>query len=211
MNDSTPSLEAEIRSGNADALVEYLEQQRPRLRVYIERNMSVALRQKIDADDLMQEVVMSCLQAQAEVDLTERDLFGWVCQMAQRRIVDAGRKFTGAKKRDASREVSLHGGGASGSEEGQQGIIHMLIASVTSPSRAFSRNQKEFHLLAALDELPEDQREALKLRYIDALPTKEIAEKMGKTDGAIRVMLTRSLKRLGDIMEGFDEFTHRSE
>lgn len=209
MNDSTPDWEAKIRQGNAEALVEYLEEQRQRLRVYVERNMSAALRQKIDADDLIQEVVMSCLQAQAEVDLTERDLFGWVCHMAQRRIIDAGRKFTGAKKRDAGREVSLHGGRAGGSEEGQQGLIHLLIASVTSPSRAFSRNQKEFHLLAALEELPEDQREALKLRYIDALPTKEIAEKMGKTDGAIRVMLTRSLKRLGDIMEASDEFTRR--
>ena len=76
----------------------------------------------------------------------------------------------------------------------------MLVNSMTTPSQAFSRNAREEKLLAALSELPEMQREALRMRYVESLPTKQIAEKLGKTDGALRVMLTRSLKKLEEIM-----------
>ena len=71
---------------------------------------------------------------------------------------------------------------------------------MTSPTAALSRNQKEVHLLAALSRLPAEHREALRLRYIEGLPSKEIASRLGKTDGAIRVLLTRSLGQLQKLL-----------
>jgi RNA polymerase sigma-70 factor (ECF subfamily) len=56
-------------------------------------------------------------------------------------------------------------------------------------------------MLAALDSLPDDQREALRLRYLIGLPSKEIAQKLGKSDGAVRVMLSRGLSRLQQLLE----------
>ncbi len=84
------------------------------------------------------------------------------------------------------------------------GIIHLLAASMTTPTRALSRNQKELHLLAALGKLAPEQREALRLRYVENMPSKEIAAKLGKTDGAIRVMLTRSLGQLQKLLDPED-------
>ena len=55
-------------------------------------------------------------------------------------------------------------------------------------------------MLAALDTLHDDQREALRLRYLIGLPSKEIAAKLGKSDGAVRVMLSRGLGRLQAMM-----------
>jgi RNA polymerase sigma-70 factor (ECF subfamily) len=40
----------------------------------------------------------------------------------------------------------------------------------------------------------------LRLRYIEGLPSKDIAERLGKSDGAVRVMLTRSLSKLHDLL-----------
>ena len=71
---------------------------------------------------------------------------------------------------------------------------------MTSPSAAFSRNQKEIQLMEAMATLPPDSREALRLRYVDGLQTRDIAERMGKSDGAIRVLLTRSLSKLQDLL-----------
>ena len=51
-------------------------------------------------------------------------------------------------------------------------------------------------MLAALETLPADQQEALRLRYLRGLPSKEIALRLGKSDGAIRVMLSRGIARL---------------
>ena len=76
----------------------------------------------------------------------------------------------------------------------------MLVASMTSASQAFSRDQKQMRLLAALEKLPEEHREALRLRYIDGLPSKEIAAQLGKTDGAVRVMLSRALRVLQELL-----------
>jgi RNA polymerase sigma-70 factor (ECF subfamily) len=71
---------------------------------------------------------------------------------------------------------------------------------MTTPSQVFSRNAREERLLEAMGKLPEEQQTALKLRYIENLPSKEIAERLGKTDAAVRVMLTRSLKRLHELL-----------
>jgi RNA polymerase sigma-70 factor (ECF subfamily) len=77
----------------------------------------------------------------------------------------------------------------------------MLVASITSPSAAFSRKQKEFKLVEALNQLNEEQQNVLQMRYGQGLPSKEIASKIGKSDGATRVLITRSLKKLEGILE----------
>ncbi len=71
---------------------------------------------------------------------------------------------------------------------------------MTSASQAFSRDQKQMRMLTALEQLPEEHREALRLRYLEGMPSKQIADKLGKSDGAIRVMLTRSLAKLQQIL-----------
>jgi RNA polymerase sigma-70 factor (ECF subfamily) len=73
---------------------------------------------------------------------------------------------------------------------------------MTTPSQAFSRNAREAKLHEALEKLPADQRDALRMRYVENLPSKQIAEKLGKSDAAVRVMLTRSLKKLQELLAG---------
>ena len=74
--------------------------------------------------------------------------------------------------------------------------MNLIVASMTSPSQAFSKNAKQASLDAAIGQLPEEQREVLNLRYVQGLPTKAIAEKLGKSDASVRVMLTRALQKL---------------
>jgi RNA polymerase sigma-70 factor (ECF subfamily) len=132
-----------------------------------------------------------------DADLEQRDPFSWLCQIAEQRIIDAHRRFFGSQKRAADREVALDA--PAGPD--MAGLIDLLVVSMTTPSQALSRDQRELRLMQALAGLPEEQREALKLRYVDALPSKEIARRLGKTDGAVRVLLTRSLHRLQQILE----------
>ncbi len=88
-----------------------------------------------------------------------------------------------------------------GASSSRPALINLLVASMTSASQAFSRNQKEIRLLAALEKLPPENREAIRLRYVEDMPSKDIAQRLGKTDGAVRVMLTRSLAKLQEIFE----------
>jgi RNA polymerase sigma-70 factor (ECF subfamily) len=197
MDEDSEQLIHKIRSGDVDALAAYLQQFRLPLLAFIERQLGSALRRKIEPEDIFQEASADAVRSLPSIDLTEREPFSWLCQICERRIVDAHRRFFGAKKRDAGREVPL---GTPGGDSANAGLINLLVNSMTTPSQAFSRKAREQRLLEAMQQLPEDQREALRLRYVENMPSKQIAERLGKTDAATRVMLTRSLKRLESLL-----------
>lgn len=193
------ALVAQIREKDQTALVNYIELKRPQLEAFVERMIGTKLRRKVEADDIIQEVSVAAVQGIDDMDLSERDPFSWLCQLAERKIIDAHRHFFGAQKRDAGREVALGAGGSDGGTQ-QAGLINMLVVSMTTPSQAFSRDQREFRVHAAINQLPQEQQDVLRMRYVENLPTKEIAERIGKGDGAVRVMLTRCLRKLEELL-----------
>lgn len=186
-----------VRSHDRQALAEFLEQSRRPLLAFIERQLGQGLRRKLEAEDVAQEVSAEAVRSLASIDFGDRDPFSWLCQVAERKIIDSHRRFFEAQKRDAGREISL---GPARDDTQQGGILNLLVASLTTASEAFSRNAKEARMQEAILLLPEDQREALRLRYVENLPSKEIAERLGKSDAAVRVMLTRSLKKLQELL-----------
>lgn len=188
-----------LKTGDTNALAEYLQQHRPQLMAFIERQLGTALRRKVESDDVFQETSAEAVRALPTAELGDRDPFSWLCQIAERRIIDLHRKFFEAQKRDAGREVPI-GAGGSGSDTQPGGLINMLVASMTTPSQAFSRNARELKLQEALLKLPDDQQQALRMRYVENLPSKQIADKLKKSDAAVRVMLTRSLKKLQELL-----------
>jgi RNA polymerase sigma-70 factor, ECF subfamily len=207
MEDTEAALIQKIKSGDGEALASYIAQRSPQLLSFIEKRMSDALRRRVEASDILQDLTTSAWQALPGVEWGDREPFGWLCQQAERRIIDAHRRHFGAQKRSAGREVNLSaGGGGSGSGDEGGGMADLLAASMTSPSGVLSRQQKEFHMLQALESLPEDAREALRMRYVEGLPSKEIAQKLGRTDGAVRVLLTRSLQKLQEILSHNGDF-----
>ena len=161
MSDSEEALIERLKQGDEDALVRFIETRRPQLLAFIARSLSDALKRKVEPTDILQEVTVSALHSLDEIELGDRDPFSWLCQLGERRIIDAHRKHIGAQKRSAKKEVGLHGAGG-GSDK--KGFLDVLVASMTSPSAAFSRGQREFHLLQALESLPQEGRDALKLR-----------------------------------------------
>ncbi len=175
----------------------FVNDHRPQLLSFIRKRLGAALARKVEADDVLQEVTLEALRRAGELASSDRDPFGWLCQIAEYRLIDIHRKFFSAQKRDAGREVGLD---TPGDDTRHSPLINLLVASITTPSQAFSRDQKEFQLQEVLATLPEESRDALRLRYVDGLPTKEIAERLGKSDGAVRVLLTRSLSKLQSLM-----------
>jgi RNA polymerase sigma-70 factor (ECF subfamily) len=194
---SADDLQQRLRAHDAQALGEFLAARRPQLLAFIERQLGTSLRRRVEPDDVLQETSAEAVRALPAADLSQRDPFSWLCQIAEHKIIDLHRRHFGAQKRDAGREVPL---GAGGSETHAPGLVNMLVVTMTTPSQAFSRNAREARLADAIGQLPPEQRDALRMRYVESLPSKEIAHKLGKTDAAVRVMLTRSLKRLQEIL-----------
>ncbi|HEX3656277.1 MAG TPA: sigma-70 family RNA polymerase sigma factor [Pirellulales bacterium] len=166
------------------------------LLAFIERRLGPAIRTKVEPDDILQEVSIEAVRCWPAMRAQLGAPFSWLCGVAERRIVDAHRRFFGAEKRNAGREVSL----ARGGETSAGGLLNLLVASLTTPTQAISRDNRHALLQEALARLPVEQQDALRLRYIEKLPSKDIAAQLGKSDGAVRVMLTRALKSLQTLL-----------
>ncbi|HUE14478.1 MAG TPA: sigma-70 family RNA polymerase sigma factor [Planctomycetaceae bacterium] len=203
MDEDAVDFATRIRNKDEQALVEFIELRRPQLLGFIQRNLSTALGRKLEAADILQDVSLSAVTSLSTFDLGDRDPFSWLCQLAEHRIIDAHRKLVAAQKRSADREVH----GASGDSDTQRGgFINLIVASMTTPSGALSRDQREYRLLEALKNLSEESQKALRLRYVEGLPSKEIASQLGRTDGATRVLLTRSLAKLQELLRHESDF-----
>lgn len=198
MSSNDAQLVAQVRAKDAAALGEFIELRRPQLAAFIERELGAALRRKVEPEDVFQEACAEAVRALPAAELAERDPFSWLCQLAERKIIDLHRRHFGAQKRNAAREVSLD---SPGSDTETPGLIHLLAVTLTTPSQAFSRGIREARLAAAVQGLPAEQGEALRLRYVENLPSKQIAQRLGKSDAAVRVMLTRALKKLQQTLE----------
>lgn len=196
MSDSeSNALANRVREGSTEALGEYLNAVKPRLLGLLHHLTSDQLRRVIETEDLFQEIARTAIASLAKIPRENLDIDAWLDRLARRRVVDAHREQFGAAKRAQGRNQMFSQMGSDDSDGGGN-FEQMLIASITSPSLAVSRNFKLVKLQAALAKLPEEQREVLRLRYSEGLPTAAIAEQIGKTDVAVRVMLSRIVTAL---------------
>lgn len=184
-----------IRRGDASAWPSYLDKLRPQLLTHLERLMSDSLKQRIEAEDILQEVALEACTAGPQQDWAGREPRAWLFQLCERRMIDAQRRIF-AQKRGGERQVALDGGSST-----RPGLRHLLAASITTPSAAAGRNELVAQMQKAFESLTADQREAVRLRYMENLPSKEIAQRMKKTDGAVRVMLARAIRTLQGVMQ----------
>lgn len=189
------ALSDRVREGSAEALGEYLNAIKPRLVGLLHHLTGEHLQRVVETEDLFQEVARSAIASLAKIPRENLDVDAWLERLARRRVVDAHREHFGAAKRSQSRNQVFSQMGSDDSE-GEGHFEQLLIASITSPSLAASRNFKLAQLQTALAQLPSEQQELLRLRYSEGLPTAMIAEQMGKTDVAVRVMLSRIIAAL---------------
>jgi len=56
-------------------------------------------------------------------------------------------------------------------------------------------------ILKAMKRLPETQSHAIALKYFSERTNREIADILGKSETAVRILLSRGLKKLADILE----------
>ncbi len=184
-----------IRNNDVDALAAYIELQKGRLTGLLRMIAGQHLQHVMELDDLLQDISTSAITALPKIlkDATF-DVDAWLEQLARRRVVDAHRHHFGAQKRAAGRQRNFSQLDAATSAAAN--LEQMLIASMTSPSMAVSRDMRLAKVQQSLGELSPEQQQVIRLRYVDNLTTREIAAQLSKTDVAIRVMLSRTIKQL---------------
>jgi len=193
---SHESLQQELRSGSAEALGPFLELHRSDLLGFLKRITGDHLLTVIALEDLYQEVAASAWSALPKVSGPELDPLPWLFQLARRRVSDAYRFHFGAQRRSQFRVKSID----QGQTNDRFSLQELLVSSITSPSAVVSRNFRLNRVNDALLELGDDVATIVRMRYVDGLSTSEIAGRLNKTDVSVRVMLSRSLKKLTDML-----------
>jgi RNA polymerase sigma factor (sigma-70 family) len=73
------------------------------------------------------------------------------------------------------------------------------------PDEALDKADLKQTIHAMIDELPDEQRSALLLRYFDEISVKEIAEIQGVTEGTVKSRLNYGRKAIKDAVEGYEK------
>lgn len=73
-------------------------------------------------------------------------------------------------------------------------------ATDTDMAEALDRQLEIARMQQAVGRLPDEMREIVRLRFIEGLPSKQVAEKLGLSDSNVRVLQYRALKKLKEYM-----------
>jgi RNA polymerase sigma-70 factor (ECF subfamily) len=90
-------------------------------------------------------------------------------------------------------------------DESSARLAQLADGSITSPSEYALRRERGVILADALARLPSDYREVILLRDLRQMEWTEVAESMGRTKGAVRLLWSRALVRLGRLLNGESE------
>jgi RNA polymerase sigma-70 factor (ECF subfamily) len=155
------------------------------------------LRRRFDASDLVQETLLKATENLPQFrGGTEAELVKWLQGIMQNALADAIRNAR-AQKRDVAQEQAL----AAVLNDSSSRIQNWLVAPDSSPSQRAEREDQLLRLAAALAKLPEDQRDAILLRYSLDTPVRTIAEQLGRTEKAVAGLLLRGRRKLRELLQ----------
>jgi RNA polymerase sigma-70 factor (ECF subfamily) len=87
----------------------------------------------------------------------------------------------------------------------QTTIDDTLLSSIHTTEDLVEGRDELARILAGVQELQGDRREAVIMRFALGMDNREIARALGRTDGATKVLLHRAVKQLEGIVRGDEE------
>jgi RNA polymerase sigma-70 factor, ECF subfamily len=190
---------ARLRGGDRHARATLFDRYRDRRRRMVELRLDPCLRARLDASDVVQEVVVDIARA-LDADLADPRLSprSWSRLHVGRRLTTMHRQHLGTKMRDAGPEDSLYQG--SRPEASSAALTSMILGRHTSPTQAARRAERMLSVPEAPNRLDPFDREALALRHFEHLSRAAAAQLLGTSQEAGAKRYFRALKRLKDML-----------
>lgn len=155
-----------------------------RLLVFISAKLGGRLRERIEPQDVLQDSYTAALQGFSQFEYSDEGSFlRWMCRIIDNRLRDANDYFAAAKRQ----------------------VQEVPRSAPTGPVTALARAENRERLEAALAHLSDEHREVILMRYFQGLSTEEAAERLQRSSGAVRNLLSRALVELGKQMKTNEE------
>lgn len=182
---------ADLPDATVDRL---LERHMEVLRSFVHLRLGRLIRTKESESDIVQSVCRNVLDDRGAFEYRGETSFRqWLLRRAEHKIVDRGR-FYRREKRESVREEPLDPRAANEDGEGE-------VATLFTPSRHAAGREELERVERAFRELPAPYREVVVLARIVGLSHEAIAARLGRTNGAVRKMLSRALARLAVLLD----------
>ena len=178
-----------VRAPNADprALNELFTKLRPYLHGLVLKLVGNNTRYPLDRSGMVESCVRRILEnfdylRFAPYGPQAPRFLGWIQTIVRHRIIDELRRNNKCRERATD-----------------PGVLNMREGDASE--EIAKRNRRALKLMAALDKLPERQRQVVELHWFDELSDADIAEFLGGTAGAVKVLRCRALRRLKVLLE----------
>lgn len=172
-------------AGDQEALAALLAAHLPWLHEQVRNRMGPAMRAQIESDDLVQQAFVDFLRSGPKFLVRDPEHFRALMLRIVENALRQQHRNAHRMKRDVARMQTL-----------PSGSVLDLHCSGTHPSAAASRDEHRAWVQLALELLPEDQRELIRLRDWEGLAFGAIAERLGVREDAARMRYRRALREL---------------
>ena len=175
-----------------------LQRYRPWLHLLARMEIDGQFHGKFDASDVVQQTMLEAVRGLPQFrGGTEAEMLAWLRQVLAHVLAHEIRRYRGTQQRDVGREVSLDQSLAQSATR----LRNMLVAPGTSPSGQAVQHEQEVLLAEVLSCLPADYREVIILRNLQGMEHEEVAKRMDRSAGAVRMLWVRALAQLREEME----------
>jgi RNA polymerase sigma-70 factor (ECF subfamily) len=190
------------REGDEQQLGRLLQLYRNYLTILATTQLDARLRRRVSPSDLVQEAMLGAYRDFPKFrGRSERELLGWLRQILINCLHHAYEAHMQAGRRDIRREVSLD----DMNRALDQSVIrlgHVLADQGPSPSAPVHERERAVAIADQLAKLRPDDRDVIVLRNLQGLSFDEIAERMERKPGAVRMLWLRAIERFRKIYEG---------
>ena len=189
---------AAARRGDARAVDSLFARNLPPLVAFIRARAGKAIAARESAVDIAQSVFREVLQDVDNIELQGEGAFrNWLFMQATRKVLDRA-KFHGRGRRDFAKEVAIPEAGPAAD------ALLACYASIASPSQHAVAREELARFEAAVQELPEGQRDAVTMSRLMGLSYDQIAEQMGTSESSVRGLVARGLAALSSQLDEDD-------
>jgi RNA polymerase sigma-70 factor (ECF subfamily) len=177
-----------------------LERYRPYLQLLVRLEIDEHLKGKLDSSGVVQQTLLEIHRDRDQfLGSEEPQRLAWLRQVLAHNLADEVRRL-GAQRRDVGREQSLQ----QALENSSARLEAWLTAEQPSPSQQLIRQEQLLRMAQALEELPDEQRQAIELHHLHGESLNEVATQMGRSRGAVAQLIFRGLRRLRQQLEAAD-------
>lgn len=180
---------------DGDAILEAMERLRPYLEAVARAILRGRLAGKIEPADVVQQSLLAAVERADQLrGESPEELQAWLVAIVRNEARNALR-YWHQEKRLVAREDAVAGSRVVRAAE-DDGASARLPGAEPSPSRRLLAREEASRMLATLDRMPPEQRAILTMRHFEGRSHAEIAERLGRTEDAVRQAWVRALRSL---------------